>query len=1067
MTQTGTPWRGDYGTGPDAWQAVVDEAVLADDPERTPHRLAEILLTIDPVLTRPRGSRRLGLPTGKPSKDQTRAIARLLLGWADRSPYDTSAGVWRVLALLNLTRYPQDPLDGGHDEVQQRVADHAEAVAAARDVGDTTLLALALIHSAVSTRDAHDPTASLCFASEAQQVVAQMPPGDDDPPPILTAAVGGRNWLPPAWEANALLATRAHMRAAKAARMLRDYERAVLERDLQIEAARRVTDSHPTLLLSAMGDRGGLARALGDITTALAVANEQARYCAEHDSLSIRRRYLVSRHSFAKYLDDWDTAFATRLERARLWVSEAFEIPDGAEVTAQMAMQAVAVFKTRADKPARTGLGNDAYQLAIDLIESERVLLSPADRAEARAWLGVAQEAWSDYGLNGLNAIGFRLLELDAIEGMAGDPLTVGREMVQYSKRWRRAIGMRRSAVEAVRWGAPGDQVILDWLLELRRGAPAVDAAFLDLGIGHWHLRAGDAAAQAEGELTVACAAWSEAVRRAQSAAAGLSVPRDDGPPLLLNAFNFIEAKQVQAEGLSRLRGAGAAEGGTVGDELAVRVSALPAIAQRFAAAGAPAQRAVTDGAYTAWLIETAELAATVGDPAAADAVAEVVRRDKVGAILFALISDPDVPTQMAALAARLVATLSATVTDADTPDDGSTAASDDGDEAEDPGERQRADTLDEQLTEALDIAGQVIGPVARTVFDPRTVLEVGCAQVLEELHPSGRAAVLSLLLTTAGDGPRLMRRLAWRTSEGTAAEHLDMVDVPDWLPDLSADTDADLFLARIDQLSEVLIPPDLLSLLAETDPDHPLALTLVPSGLLGVPFAALRITGNRLLLDLASVNTVQSLQTVLTLAHTSPADPDPAAIDLAVYDTTGLTYTAEEFAALKAYRPETQEINTLAGLQDAIGDPRVRGHVGILAMAVHGSRGIDGWSQTKRLPNGERLTAGHILQWYVPRLVVAGSCNTSIRTDQGGELGGFPMAFQLRGATTIIGTLYDVEDRATAQIMGLFYAALDAGHTPASALREAQRSWISQNRAARLTQTHRWGYLLTYGTPA
>lgn len=1068
MSPAERPWRGEYGAGPTAWQAVLDEAVAANSPDRTPHRLAEILLSTDPVITRPRGSRRTGLPTGKPDTVQTRTAARLLMGWAERMSSRAEADAWRVLALLSLTRYPQTAVDGGLEEILQRTADHKASVAAARVADEPTLLALALLHLAISSRDSYDSALSLSVATEAQQVVAGMPPGDGRPCEVLAAALGGAGWLPSSKETQGLLRIRAHARAAIAARMLRDYDRAVLERDLQIDAASALIDSHPTLPLSALGQRGGLARALGDITTALSIAERQAEYCAEHDSRAIRRQYLVSRHSFAKYLDDWDTALAARLERARLWVSEAFEIPDDVELTPAMAMKAIAVFKARSDKPARTGLGNDAYQLATDRMDAGRAQMSALERDEARKWLKVVEAAWDGYGLNGTTAVGFRLLELDAIEGVAGDSLAVGREMVQYSQEWRRAVGQRRSALEAVRWGAPGDTVIRDWLIHLRDGAPDVDAAYLDLGIGRWHLRAGEAA-RSDGRVDKARVEWAEAVHRARAAVAGLSIPREDGPPLLLNPFNYIEALQVQAEGLRRLREAGDPAGGTARDELSVRVNSLPAIAQRFAASCSPTQRAVIDKSYSAWLAGTAELAVTVNDHAAADAVAEVVRRDMVGTILFALTSDPDVPEQVAQLAARLIATLNATVTDTAPASEAGSADPDDAQDnsASDPSNKKRAGTLDDQLTEALDIAGKVIGPVARTLFDPQTVLNAGCTDVLTALYPTGDAAVLSLLLTTTGPVPRLFRRLAWRTNQGEPRECLDAIDAPDWLPDLSADDDPDLFLVRLDQLTNMLLPPELLNLLDEVDPDNPLALTVVPSGVLAIPFAALPISEDYLLVDLASISTVQSLQTALTLANSDPSDADATPIDLAIYDFTRLTYTRQEYDVLKAHRPHAREITSLAALKDAIDNPRLRGHVGVLALAIHGSSGIDGWSQTKQLPSGERLTAGHILQWYIPRLVVAGSCNTSIRTDSDGELGGFPMAFQLRGATTIIGTLYDVEDRATAQIMGLFYAALDAGHTPASALREAQRSWISQNRAARLTQTHRWGYLLTYGTPA
>ena len=1043
-------WRGDYGIGPAGWDALIEEAVALDQPDHTPQRLAETLLIPDDIFQFRRYLDMPGMPSGVPDREQTRKAARHLMGWVTRQPERRESTLWRCLALMRDLAYPRDASPEHPDEVQQHLANHEHALTLVTEGDDPIFRILVLLNASFVARDAHQLDLSLDWAAEAQGVLARAAlPTGAAPTPALAVAVGNPGWLPSQGDTLSILQVAAHGRAAGAARMMLDYDRAGTERDLQILAAERITHIEPVALVNALGQRATVYRDIGDVAGMMTLYEQQREFCEQHPSPRVKRRYLMSRHNLARHLEDWDSAQSTRAARAMSQIAEVLEIPPGTDLTPELVMDALSVLHAASDKEGQTGLGNDAHELAILLIDSGQAYVDPAALNEARRWLDVARTAWTPFGLNGLNAVAFRALMLDAIEGTAGDPQDLGRTMLEYVRTWRRPLGRRRALMEAVRRGQPGDQQILDALLDMRRQGHPVDAAFADLGIARWYLRAGDAAS-GDGETDAATAAWNQAVAYSEAAASGLSRQRSHGgPPQPLSVMHFIEALQIQATSLRRLQ--------RPEDELVARVRSLPAIAQRFASAGTRQQRATNNTLYAAYLAETAILAAQLRDACAADAVAEVARRDRTGTILEALTHDPEVPQQIADLARQLVATLSVKISD-DEPASG---------EGPNHDSTMRASVIDVQLTRALDVAGNIIGPMARTLFDPRTVLTPNCQDVLNGLHPGGPAAVLSLWLTSHDGRALLLRRLCLRAGpDSPVIEDIDIIEAPEWLPGLSAPDDEDLFLARLDQLAAILVPGTLREALLAADPDHPIALTLIPSGLQGIPFAALPISSQHLLLDLATINTLQSLQTALTLGATTPANPDPTPIDLAIYDFDHLRHTSHEYAALKKHRPETKLVTTLGALQEATDNPLLRSHHGLLALAIHGNPGHDGWSQTKQLPNGESLTAGHILQWYVPRLVVAGSCNTSIRSDDDGELGGFPLAFQLRGATAIIGTLYDVEDEATAQIMGLFYAAIAAGHAPAAALREAQRSWISQDRSERLIQTPRWAYLLTYGTP-
>jgi hypothetical protein len=369
---------------------------------------------------------------------------------------------------------------------------------------------------------------------------------------------------------------------------------------------------------------------------------------------------------------------------------------------------------------------------------------------------------------------------------------------------------------------------------------------------------------------------------------------------------------------------------------------------------------------------------------------------------------------------------------------------------------------MEEQLSGALDVVGDILGPVARDLFDPQSVTRHTAWTAASALYGDGPGASLVLL---AGEDVRVLRHLRWRTAAGESwRDELDIVEAPAWLPELSPGEDQDAFFARLALLSEVLLPARLIDVLAATGHDQPFPLAVIPTGLLSIPFAALR-AGSLLVLERAVVAVAQSLQAIESLA-TARTD-STGGLELAVYDTTGLRHADLELAALRRHRPSVRNAETLAEIKRLLGDPAVGRAPGLLALAIHGRPGRDGWTQAKRLPSGESVTPGHVLCWYVPTLVVGASCNTDIRIDSGGELGGFPLAFQLRGAVNIVGSLYYIEDAATAEIMALFYAGTAAGSGTASALRAAQLQWIAEDRADRLSAYQRWAYLVTYGLPA
>ena len=80
--------------------------------------------------------------------------------------------------------------------------------------------------------------------------------------------------------------------------------------------------------------------------------------------------------------------------------------------------------------------------------------------------------------------------------------------------------------------------------------------------------------------------------------------------------------------------------------------------------------------------------------------------------------------------------------------------------------------------------------------------------------------------------------------------------------------------------------------------------------------------------------------------------------------------------------------------------------------------------------------------------LVVLSACDTALGRNVAGEgLLGLTRGFMYAGARRVVATLWQVEDRATAELMGAFYGALFDGATPAAALARAKASLRASRR--------------------
>jgi CHAT domain-containing protein len=95
--------------------------------------------------------------------------------------------------------------------------------------------------------------------------------------------------------------------------------------------------------------------------------------------------------------------------------------------------------------------------------------------------------------------------------------------------------------------------------------------------------------------------------------------------------------------------------------------------------------------------------------------------------------------------------------------------------------------------------------------------------------------------------------------------------------------------------------------------------------------------------------------------------------------------------------------------------------------------------------------------------LVVLSACQTALGKQVRGEgLIGLTRGFMYAGAPRVVASLWAVEDRATAELMGRFYTAmLQRGSRPAAALRVAQ---LSMFRERRWSAPHQWAGFVFQG---
>ena len=118
-----------------------------------------------------------------------------------------------------------------------------------------------------------------------------------------------------------------------------------------------------------------------------------------------------------------------------------------------------------------------------------------------------------------------------------------------------------------------------------------------------------------------------------------------------------------------------------------------------------------------------------------------------------------------------------------------------------------------------------------------------------------------------------------------------------------------------------------------------------------------------------------------------------------------------------------------------------------------------------KKQPIPGFVSLADIYKLRAPELVVLSACYTALGQEQNGEgLIGVTRGFMHAGASGVVATLWQVNDRASAELMKHFYEnMLQGGMKPAEALRDAQNKIRSRPE---WSSPYYWAGFILVGDP-
>jgi CHAT domain-containing protein len=214
--------------------------------------------------------------------------------------------------------------------------------------------------------------------------------------------------------------------------------------------------------------------------------------------------------------------------------------------------------------------------------------------------------------------------------------------------------------------------------------------------------------------------------------------------------------------------------------------------------------------------------------------------------------------------------------------------------------------------------------------------------------------------------------------------------------------------------------------------------LVVVPHGLLHqIPFHAL-FDGERYLLERFEISYAPSARVYSLCQQQTPPRVSEKALVMSVSDPL-IPAVTEEARAVARHLPAARVLSDAQATMQALQDASSGCHV--VHLACHGLfRSDNPMFSSLKLHDGW-LTAADVMKLDLSGALVTLSACESGRNEvfAGDELIGLARAFLGVGASTLVVSLWVVQDEATASLMGKYYERLREGARPAEALRAAQ----------------------------
>ncbi|ROQ35102.1 tetratricopeptide repeat protein [Streptomyces sp. PanSC19] len=235
--------------------------------------------------------------------------------------------------------------------------------------------------------------------------------------------------------------------------------------------------------------------------------------------------------------------------------------------------------------------------------------------------------------------------------------------------------------------------------------------------------------------------------------------------------------------------------------------------------------------------------------------------------------------------------------------------------------------------------------------------------------------------------------------------------------------------------LFQQVLSPLVAPLAGLTGPED--TIVICPTGPLHqVPFHALSVEGNALLIERNAVAYLPSVSLLRTLSHRESRTGRGAVV---LGDPGGDLPYAREEARLLAGRLGTEPLLGAEATRQRVLDAMAG--AGILHAACHAAfRTDDPLSSGLVLADGS-LTGRDILRedWHGVRLAVLSACETGLGgADRTDEVLGLSRSLLFAGVRSLVMSLWRVPDRSTAFLMGTFHDLTLSGEPPAQALRAA-----------------------------